>query len=229
MQFSSALVAAAALAVANAVSFTNPAFNDVTAGQPFTFTWKDNQGPVTIRLKNGPSTDLKDVSVITSAQTGGSYVWNVPATLSQDTYAFDIVDSTGVPNYSSQFELIGGAAPSPSAPSASVSSAVSSVSASVSSVLSSVSASVTSVASSAIPTISSNTTTSAPTSAPTSGGNSTVTSGRPSSTLGSSASRTAPGGAATGTTTAAPSSGAADIASPLALVFLTVAALISLN
>ncbi|CAG8976386.1 hypothetical protein HYALB_00006159 [Hymenoscyphus albidus] len=226
MQFSSALVAAAALAVANAVSFTNTVFNDVTAGQPFTFTWKDNQGPVTIRLKNGPSTDLKDVSVITSAQTGGSYVWNVPATLAQDTYAFDIVDSTGVPNYSSQFELIGGAAPSPSA---SVSSAVSSVSASVSSVLSSVSASVTSAASSVISSISSNTTTTATSSSPTSAGNATVTSGRPSSTLASSASRTASGSAASGTTTAAPSSGASDIASPLALVFLTVAALISLN
>lgn len=68
MQFSSVLVAAAALAVAKAAQFTNtPAqFVGVATGTPFDLTWSNATGPVTLLLKNGASTDLKTVETIAS-------------------------------------------------------------------------------------------------------------------------------------------------------------------
>lgn len=67
MQFSSLLVAAAAFALANAAAkFTNPSFNSVTAGKTFNITWEGASGPVTLTLKNGPTTALNTVSVIAS-------------------------------------------------------------------------------------------------------------------------------------------------------------------
>jgi hypothetical protein len=66
MQYSSAFIAAVAFGFANAVSFTNSAFNGITAGQPITLTWKDAVGPVTITLKNGASTNLQTVSTVAS-------------------------------------------------------------------------------------------------------------------------------------------------------------------
>jgi hypothetical protein len=36
----------------------------IKAGEPFTFTWTGNTGPVTLTLKNGPNTALKTVQVI---------------------------------------------------------------------------------------------------------------------------------------------------------------------
>jgi hypothetical protein len=66
MQFSKVLVAAAAFVVAQAVEFTNPSFNSVTAGQPFNITWSGAVGAVTIVLKNGPPTALVTVTTIGS-------------------------------------------------------------------------------------------------------------------------------------------------------------------
>jgi hypothetical protein len=68
MRFSSFLVAAAAITgFANAIpSFTNLVFNNVTAGEPFTLTWANATGPVTIKLKNGDALDLKDVQTVVS-------------------------------------------------------------------------------------------------------------------------------------------------------------------
>ena len=66
MQFSKLLVAAAAFVVAQAVQFTNPSFNSITAGQAFNLTWTGATGAVTLTLKNGPSTALKTVSTIAS-------------------------------------------------------------------------------------------------------------------------------------------------------------------
>jgi len=63
MRFSALVVAGLAASVNAMVAFTNSAF-DVEAGKPFTLTWSGNSGPVTITLKNGPATVLKDVMVL---------------------------------------------------------------------------------------------------------------------------------------------------------------------
>lgn len=60
----SAIFVAALAAIAEArVAFTNSAFV-VEAGKPFELKWAGAEGPVTITLKNGPNTALKDVMVI---------------------------------------------------------------------------------------------------------------------------------------------------------------------
>lgn len=75
--FTSVLVAGFA-ALAQAVQLTNTNFN-VQAGQAFEITWSDASGPVTLTLKNGPSTDLKTVSTIAS-----EYI-SSPGEMSSDT------------------------------------------------------------------------------------------------------------------------------------------------
>jgi len=68
MQFSSVILAAATLAVAKAVMFTNTAaqLDSVTAGTPFNITWADASGPVTLLLKDGSATNLQTVLTIQS-------------------------------------------------------------------------------------------------------------------------------------------------------------------
>ena len=50
-------------ALASAVEFTNNAY-DVKSGVPFTLTWADASGPVTITLMNGPRDDLQPVETL---------------------------------------------------------------------------------------------------------------------------------------------------------------------
>ena len=66
MQFSYALIAAAACAVANAVIITNgPAsFVGIQAGRALNITWADAEGPVTLTLKTGEANALTTVSTI---------------------------------------------------------------------------------------------------------------------------------------------------------------------
>jgi hypothetical protein len=68
MQFSSLLLAAATLAVAKAVQFTNTAaqLEAITAGTPFNITWADASGPVTLLLKDGDPSNLQTVLTIQS-------------------------------------------------------------------------------------------------------------------------------------------------------------------
>ncbi|KAK1768347.1 extracellular matrix protein [Phialemonium atrogriseum] len=112
-----ALAAVAALAaIAQAkVAFTNSAYN-IQAGEPFTLTWAGNTGPVTITLKNGPERDLKTVQVLDSNDLGNSFTWTPPRSLATDTYAFEIKDSSSPdePNYSPPFDFEGTEAPSSS-------------------------------------------------------------------------------------------------------------------
>jgi hypothetical protein len=179
MKSFSVLAVALLAAIAQAVQFTNSGF-DVEPGKAFTITWSGATGPVTIKLKNGPPTNLKDVATITSkfppplalnscamrcdalrratqspsrdppphghrrrisgqlltlyspaSGSGGSFVWTVPTTLVTDKYALEIVDSTGVPNYSVQFDLTGtGTASSTVSSAASTSATTTSASAS---------------------------------------------------------------------------------------------------
>merc|ERR1712072_729569 len=121
MQFSYALIAAAACAVANAVIITNgPAsFVGIQAGRALNITWADAEGPVTLTLKTGEANALTTVSTIASGLSGTSYAWAIPSTLPESFYALQIDDSSDVPNYSVRFEITGGPAASSSSASAS--------------------------------------------------------------------------------------------------------------
>ncbi|KAH6723477.1 hypothetical protein BKA61DRAFT_586540 [Leptodontidium sp. MPI-SDFR-AT-0119] len=204
MQFSFALVAAAACAVANAVSFTNgPAsFVGITAGRALNISWADATGPVTLTLKTGEANALTTVSTIASGLTGTSYAWAIPATLPESFYALQIDDSTGVPNYSVRFEITGGPASSSSASGSSTSTG-------------------SSASSSASATAASNSTITSSSASSTRTG-STTTSG--------SASRTATTTSGTSTASAPPNTNSgSSFASPLAFVLLAFAALMTLN
>merc|ERR1712144_173642 len=132
MQFSYALIAAAACAVANAVIITNgPAsFVGIQAGRALNITWADAEGPVTLTLKTGEANALTTVSTIASGLSGASYAWAIPSTLPESFYALQIDDSSDVPNYSVRFEITGGPAASSSSASGSSTSTGSSSSAS---------------------------------------------------------------------------------------------------
>ncbi|KAF4625865.1 hypothetical protein G7Y89_g12297 [Cudoniella acicularis] len=220
MQFARLLaIAASAISVVSAVQFTNSVFNNVTAGEPFTFTWTNATGPVSLVLKNGASTNLQTVSTITSGASGTSFTWSVPANLPADTYAIAITDSAGT-NYSPQFQLVGATATASTSSSTASSTASSSVSSSASSVSSSSASSSTASSASTTASISGNSTSSA---------TGSTSSGSASKTSSTSASKTSSASTSTGTSSVPNTNSASDFASPLALVFLTVAALISLN
>merc|ERR1712072_1345305 len=132
MQFSYALIAAAACAVANAVIITNgPAsFVGIQAGRALNITWADAEGPVTLTLKTGEANALTTVSTIASGLSGTSYAWAIPSTLPESFYALQIDDSSDVPNYSVRFEITGGPAASSASATSSSNSTVTSSSAS---------------------------------------------------------------------------------------------------
>lgn len=92
-------------ASALAVKFTNSNF-DVEEGEPFTITWQDAEGPVTITLVEGPEKNLKPVTVITTSGSDGSFTWT-PEDLPSGTYAFEIIDDTNVKNWSLRFQYTG--------------------------------------------------------------------------------------------------------------------------
>lgn len=66
MQFSLAVVAAAAFALTEAAMFTMPpqSFVGIKAGTALNITWSGASGPATILLKNGPATALKTAATI---------------------------------------------------------------------------------------------------------------------------------------------------------------------
>ncbi|CZR54223.1 uncharacterized protein PAC_04106 [Phialocephala subalpina] len=211
MQFSSVLLAGAALAVAQAAQFTMTAsqFVSVKTGTAFDITWSNATGAVTLLLKNGASNDLKTVATIGSGLTGTSYSWTPDSTLVSGTYALEIDDSTG-PNYSMQFTLAGAASSSASSSSASSTSSGSSTSTGSSS-----SGSTTTTSSSSSSATASNSTT-------TTGSSSKTSASKTSSSTGTSTSSTS---------TSSPSSlsSASALASPLAFVLLAFAAIMTLN
>jgi len=200
MKFSSILVAALAAVAEAKIAFTNSAF-DVEAGKPFNLTWGGNVGPVTITLKNGPQTALKDVMVIDSSDSGTSFVWTPPPSLPSDVYAFQIVDSEGVPNYSVQFTFQGTA-------SASITSD------------SSTSSSVTSTSSTMTTTTTESSTTTSTTSSSSQSSNSTSS---------HSSTGTSPTPTKAATTKPVNTNGGLSQKSPLALVLVTVVALLYFN
>ncbi|KAI9052734.1 hypothetical protein LZ554_003008 [Drepanopeziza brunnea f. sp. 'monogermtubi'] len=224
MQYSSTVVAAATLfSMVQAVIITNTpqSFVGVTVGQPLEITWSDANGPVTLKLKNGPSTNLNDVLEIASGQTGTSYTWTPASTLPEDTtYAIEIEDSTDTPNYTVQFPITGGTG---AVASYGVSSAPSPVATTPSSAPETYvpyksAESLSSSAPHPAPTVPANTTTASSTMAsvyPTNSANGTVSTSPPSS---SNPSIAPPN-----------NNSAGSFASPLAFVFLAFAGLLTLN
>ncbi|KAM7195103.1 Ser-Thr-rich glycosyl-phosphatidyl-inositol-anchored membrane family domain containing protein [Naviculisporaceae sp. PSN 640] len=143
----SSVIAFAAAALAKPI-LTNTEY-PVEEGQPFTITWANAEGPVTLTLKNGPSKNLQDVTVIASDLTGTEFTWT-PEDLPSDTYAIEIRDSTDEPNYSIPFVYEGtGTAPSVTSSAEASSTAESSTITSVASSTEESSSTITSAASSA--------------------------------------------------------------------------------
>ncbi|KAL1864440.1 hypothetical protein Daus18300_007672 [Diaporthe australafricana] len=218
MKFTAGFLAVVtAAAPAWAIQLTNTAYA-VQAGQPFTLTWSDAVGAVTVNLKNGASTDLKTVETLASGLTTTTFTWNPPASLSSDLYAFEVTDSSST-NYSPQFTYQGSAA------SASVTSASSSASsASVSTTLSSLTITSSASASTTASANSSATITS------TTSGNSTTTSSSSSSTRTSTrTSSTASDSSSTSSSTPVNTNDSQKLGSPLALILGTIVSLMIFN
>ncbi|OTB05701.1 hypothetical protein M426DRAFT_21731 [Hypoxylon sp. CI-4A] len=112
-----AVIAAIFAAVpAWALYFTNGDFVGIQTGKPFTITWTEAVGPVTITLMNGNVADLQTVAEITSGQPGESYTWVPSGSLVPGNYAMQITDGISI-NYSLQFPIqqgMGGTFPAPS-------------------------------------------------------------------------------------------------------------------
>ncbi|KAG6363479.1 hypothetical protein INS49_008579 [Diaporthe citri] len=222
MKFTAGFIAVVtAAAPAWAIQLTNSAYA-VEAGKPFTLTWSDSEGPVTVTLKNGASTDLKDVEVLASGLTTDSFTWNPPSSLPSDTYAFEVADSSSnSPNYSPQFTFAGSAA-SASVSSAASSSVASTSSASVSTTLSSL----TITSSSASATASAN---SSATITSTNSGNSTTTSSSSSSTRTSTRTSATSESSSTSSSTPVNTNDSQKLGSPLALILGTIVSLMIFN
>ncbi|GME60845.1 extracellular matrix protein [Neofusicoccum parvum] len=253
MRFFQSIVGAFALA-SSVVAQTAPALGitsaptSVTAGQTYTIEYAAPVGqPVALLLRKGDPNDLQTVATLTDSATGGSYEWSVSQSLeSDDDYALEIQQGTSS-NYYGPFSLSGGAAASSSASSSSASASasasasgsstesstitasasLSSAAASLSSLISAANSTLASITSAANATITSSNSTATPASNSTTLRTSTAT----STTSGSSGSSSTGGSSTASSTGSAPTSGAAmpSIASPIALIFGAVAAIVFLN
>ncbi|KAK4145437.1 Ser-Thr-rich glycosyl-phosphatidyl-inositol-anchored membrane family-domain-containing protein [Dichotomopilus funicola] len=213
--FATALVFAAA--VLAKPKLLNSAF-DIEEGQPFTFKWDNAQGPVTITLVTGQSKDLKPVTTITTGETGTSYTWT-PSDLPSGTYAIQIDDASGEPNYSVPFTYQGtGETPTSTDASSTVERTSTATSTSASSTTSEESSTTSSSVTSTETETKSSSTTSSEASTSTTLSTSTTTQ-TPSTT------REAP----TGTNSPPDLNNGQRFASPLGFVLVTVAALIFFN
>ncbi|KAE9989151.1 hypothetical protein EG328_000083 [Venturia inaequalis] len=224
-----AVFAAAAIAQSTNLAFTSFPPTTVAAGSPITLTWigGDSTAPVTITLKKGVSTDLKDVGVVTSTATGGSYTWTPDTTIANGAdYALSISQGSVI-NYTGQFSVTGGSTAAATTSSSSSSSASASSSVTSSSTAASSHASITSAAAAISTTASSS--------------NGTVTSAALSSTASassngsstlhtSSGTRTATSSGTTASSSTVPATGGASgLQSPIALFFGVVAAMLYLQ
>lgn len=203
MKFFSVLLVALMAVLAEAkVAFTNSVY-DVQLGKPFTLLWAGNTGPVNITLKNGPKDNLKTVLVIDTNDSGSSFTWTPPTTLPSDTYAFEIKDSVDT-NWSPQFTFQGSASASGSRSS-------------------------TGSASSASSTLSTTTTSTTASTGTSSSGSSSSNSASSTAGTSSTFSTAATTTRSTATTTPTNTNNGQRYQSSLALVLVTVAALLYLN
>ncbi|KAH7319594.1 hypothetical protein B0I35DRAFT_215513 [Stachybotrys elegans] len=91
-----------------AVMFTNTDYSGISAGSPFTITWTDNEGTVTISLMDArDEANIQLVEQLTIFEEGNSFVWTPSDGLESGEYAFEIQDdSTGEFNYSLVWEYV---------------------------------------------------------------------------------------------------------------------------
>ncbi|EEP76723.1 predicted protein [Uncinocarpus reesii 1704] len=113
MHFFKTLLAGAALVASTAaqarLAFTSFPSN-VQVGKPVVVTWSGGipTKPVTITLRKGPSDDLKDVAVLTSTATGGTFTWTPSSSLVDGPdYALQISQGSEI-NYTNLFPITGG-------------------------------------------------------------------------------------------------------------------------
>ncbi|KMU76026.1 LOW QUALITY PROTEIN: extracellular matrix protein [Coccidioides immitis RMSCC 3703] len=116
MHFFRTLLAAAAL-IASTVAQSELAFtsfpSDVQVGKPVAVTWAggDATKPVTIKLRKGPSDDLKDIAVLTLYKLllrEEAYTWTPSSSLVDgDDYALHISQGSDI-NYTNLFSISGG-------------------------------------------------------------------------------------------------------------------------
>ncbi|KAL2135627.1 hypothetical protein VTI74DRAFT_7577 [Chaetomium olivicolor] len=203
MKFSVVSVLAFAAAVLAKPVFLNSNY-EIHEGEDFTLKWNNAQGPVTITLMTGDAKNLKKVQDIAVEVTGTSFTFT-PKDLPSGTYAFKITDSTNDPNYSRQFQYVGTGTLTTT--------------------------SVSSTASSHSSTSVSSTTTTSSTSSTSSGSSSTTSSAASSTTLSTTTSSVPSTTRQASTQTTAPinSNNGQRFASPLALIAVTVAALVFFN
>ncbi|KAK2758723.1 hypothetical protein FQN54_003413 [Arachnomyces sp. PD_36] len=224
MQLFKTLFAGAAL-IATAAAQGRLRFTSFTpsveVGDPVTITWAGGMDaiaqPVTIKLRQGESTNLEDVAVLTSTGTGGSYTWIPDTTLPEATnYALQINQGDDI-NYTGLFAIKGG---SPAAPTTVTTATAVPTTTEVSD-----SSSYSVTPSSGSPTTSltpsSTLVTSSSFETETPSGDSSTTTVNPTKTPTGSSTTTGASPTATG--------GAASMASPLALVLGIVAAVVYLN
>ncbi|MCJ1397377.1 hypothetical protein MMC11_000570 [Xylographa trunciseda] len=117
MRFASALLYGASIIVAavaqntTSIAFTTLPGPSVQAGVPVKLAWSGGDGvsPVTITLKQGPSTDLATVAIITGDATGNTYTWTPSSSLpNANDYALQISQGVDDINYTGTFSLTGG-------------------------------------------------------------------------------------------------------------------------
>ncbi|CAK7204203.1 hypothetical protein SEUCBS139899_006957 [Sporothrix eucalyptigena] len=107
MKLDSIFLAAAAAVTANALSFTNANFYNITIGNPFNITWSNASGPVTLTLlKGGTEPFFTNITTIASGVSAASYVWTPAADLTSDTYLIHFQDLSGASAYGFYFALV---------------------------------------------------------------------------------------------------------------------------
>jgi len=114
--FAAAAFVACAVAQTGTLQFTTLPSN-VEVGKPVPIKWSGGDGsPVTITLKKGTPKDLKTVAVLSGGVKGDSFTWTPSEDLeSGDDYALQISQGVNTINYTGQFSVKGGTAPSASA------------------------------------------------------------------------------------------------------------------
>ncbi|KAL2255138.1 hypothetical protein VTK26DRAFT_4029 [Humicola hyalothermophila] len=84
-----------------ALTFTQSDYY-IQPGVPFTITWTNNRGPVTITLMKGPDANLQPVLVVVADYESQEFTWTPPPTLPADSYELQIEDGSSV-DYSPRF------------------------------------------------------------------------------------------------------------------------------
>lgn len=132
--FTSSLLAIAALA-GSVFAAENPISKPdgsvpLVAGETVTITWNPTtSGPITLKLRKGPSGDLKDVATVVGGyENSGSFTYTIPKNTPSGTdYAFQISDDkTTDVNYTPLLTITSDVAPSSSSSSSTASGSTSS-------------------------------------------------------------------------------------------------------